>query len=68
MFIFYMCDFILWVVFLCLLESKNKIYSIYDIGYRVNIKILNPPPIVRTLEVNRAQCQRFKTLVDVNLH
>ena len=35
-----------------LLESKNKIYSIYDIGYRVNIQILNPPPVVRYVLTN----------------
>ena len=35
-----------------LLESKNKIVCIYDIGYRVNIQILNPPPVVRYVLTN----------------
>ena len=46
MFIFY------GVFVVLLLESKNKIYSIYNIGYRVNIQILNPPPVVRYVLTN----------------
>ena len=40
------------VFVMLLLESKNKIYSVYDIGYRVDIQILNPPPVVRYVLAN----------------